>query len=432
MSTEIKLKLLPATIKVLQSTKPTTIFIGGRGSSKSFSGTLKIIFWLIKEPGLIVGAFSPTHSQTASIILPNLIHHCDKIGIEYCYNKQPKFLKSRFQKHDNILSLNLPGSEYASQIVLGQAETYDYQRGKEFDALYCDEIRDFNSEAIQVFLGCLRGNRGSPDRLFPKLYTTTPNGYDYIYSEYIEKSRDDVEIIRSASQDNIFLPQSFFDDLKANYSDKFYKQEVLGEIINFAVGQVITSFNTEKHITTDKIEGDIFLGCDFNLLPMSWVYGKFTKHRVHTYGELHLPDVTRTNEAFELFVSRFPEVKNRTLYLYGDSSGRARSTKSNQSDYDIIITEARKYNIKVINKALTSNPSHTDRINTYNNALEKGIITFDPSCKHLFEDFYNTVWKEGTREIWKSKWDCHQLDASSYMVWEEFRPGTRISTRDMF
>lgn len=422
----VDLNLLPATIKILNATKPTTVFIGGRGSSKSFSGTLKIIFWLIKEPGLIVGAFSPTHSQTASIIVPNIIAHCERIGLEYCYNKQPKFLKSRFQKHDNILSINIPGSEYASQIILGQAETYDYQRGKEFDFLYCDEIRDFRDEAIQVFLGCLRGNRGDPNRLFPKLYTTTPNGFDYIYKEYIEKARDDVEVIRSASQDNIFLPQSFFDDLKQNYSEKFYRQEVLGEILNFSTGQVIVSFSTEKHIKKQEIEGDIFLACDFNLLPMSWNYGKFTKHKIHTYGEIVLPDVTRTNEAFEIFVSRFPEVKGKTLFVYGDASGRARSTKSNQTDYDIIIEEARKYNIRIVNKSLLKNPSHPDRINTYNKCLESGIMTFDPSCKHLFEDFYNTVWKEGTREIHKSKWDCHSLDANSYMVWEEFRPNTSI------
>lgn len=425
----VDLKLLPATIKVLQSTKPITLFIGGRGASKSVSGAIWVIMQLIKYPGSVFGCFSPSHSQTASVMLPNVTNWLEKIGIEWVFNKQPKFLKSRFQKHDNILSINLPGSEYASQCFFGTAETYDYARGREFKGIWVDEIRDCREEAILVFLGCCRG---FGDGVYPKLYTTTPNGFDYIYKEYIEKSRDDVEIIRSASQDNIFLPQSFFDDLKANYSEKFYKQEVLGEIINFSVGQVITSFKPEKHITTEKLEGDIFLGCDFNLLPMSWVYGKFTKHRVHTYGELHLPDVTRTNEAFELFVSRFPEVKNRTLYLYGDASGRSRTTKSNQSDYDIIITEARKYNIKVINKALTSNPSHTDRINTYNNALEKGIITFDPSCKHLFEDFYNTVWKEGTREIWKSKWDCHQLDSSSYMIWEEFRPGQSLKATNSF
>jgi hypothetical protein len=385
--------------------------------------------WLINEPGLIVGAFSPTHSQTASVILPNIISHCERIGIEYCYNKQPKFLKSRFQKHDNILSINLPGSEYASQVILGQAETYDYQRGKEMDFLYCDEIRDFRDEAISVFLGCCRGNRGKKDRVFPKLYTTTPNGFDYIYKEYIEKPRDDVEIIRSASQDNIFLPQSFFEDLKNNYSEKFYQQEVLGEIINFTVGQVITSFDASKHITTEGIEGEYFLACDFNLLPMSWNYGKFNKNHAHTYGEIVSPDVTRTNEQFETFVNRFPEVKGKRLYVYGDASGRARTTKSNKTDYDLIKEEAKKYNIQIIDKSLTKNPSHIDRLNCYNNALEKLKITFDPSCKKLFEDFYNTVWKEGTREIWKSRYDGHGLDANGYFIWSEFgKPRNIVAT----
>jgi hypothetical protein len=420
--------ILPATSKVLKSSKPTTIFIGGRGSSKSFSGTLKIIHWLIQEPGLIVGAFSPTHSQTASVILPNLINHCERFGIEFCYNKQPKFLKSRFQKHDNILSLNIPGSEFASQIILGQADTYDYQRGKEFDFLYCDEIRDFNSEAILVFLGCLRGNRGKHDRIFPKLYTTTPNGFDYIYKEYIEKNRDDVEVIRSASQDNIFLPQSFFDDLRANYSQKFYQQEVLGEIINFTVGQVITSFDPSVHVTKQSIEGEYFLACDFNLLPMSWTYGKFNRNHAHVIGEIVSNDITRTNEQFNTFVQRFPEIKNKRLYLYGDASGRARSTKSNKTDYDLIREEAAKHHITIIDKSLRDNPSHVDRVNTYNNVLERKILTFDPGCLKLFDDFYKTVWKEGTRQIWKDKHDCHVFDSCSYFIWSEFgKPSGGIS-----
>lgn len=413
----MNLDILPSTNKVLQSEKPTILFIAGRGAGKSVSGALWTIIQLAKSPGSVFGCFSPTHAQTSSVMLPNLTLWLDKMGIEWTFNKSPKFLKSRFQKHDNILSMNLGGSEWASQCFLGTAETYDYARGREFKGLWIDEIRDCREEAIKVFLGCLRG---FGDGLYPKLYTTTPNGFDYIYKEYIESGREDVELIMSASQDNIYLPNSFFEELKANYSEKFYRQEVLGEIINFTVGQVITAFNPDTHIKTGGIEGEYFLSCDFNLLPMSWNYGKFNRNKVHVYGEIVLPDVSRTNEAFEVFVSRFPEIKGKELYVYGDASGRARTTKSNKTDYELIREEAAKHNIKIIDKSLTKNPSHIDRINCYNNMLEKNNITFDPSCKKLFEDFYNTVWKEGTRDIWKSKWDCHSLDANSYMVWKEF------------
>lgn len=415
----MNLDILPATQKVLESTKPTTLFLGGRGSSKTVSGALWTISKLIKRPGVVFGCFSPTHAQTSSVMLPNLTLWLDKMGIQWTFNKQPKFLKSRFQKHDNILSINLGGSQWASQCFLGTAETYDYARGREFFGLWIDEIRDCREEAIKVFLGCLRG---FGDGVYPKLYTTTPNGFDYIYKEYIETKRDDVELITSASQDNIFLPQTFFDELKNNYSDNFYRQEVLGEIINFTVGQVVTSFDHQKHITKEGIEGEYFLSCDFNLLPMCWTYGKFNKNHIHTYGEIVMPDVSRTNEAFTKFICDFPEVKGKKLYIYGDASGKARTTKSNKTDYELIIEEAKKYGIRIVDKSLTKNPSHMDRINTYNNLLEKNCLTFDPSCEKLFEDFYNTVWKPGTREIWKSKWDPHTLDSSSYMIWSEYKP----------
>lgn len=424
---EINFKLLPATIKVIKSPKPTTLFIGGRGSAKSFTGGLWLVLNALKEPGYVWGACAPTHSQSSAVVLPNITRHLDSLGLPWVYNKTPPWLRSRFSRHDGILSVKTPRSEYSSQIFIGSAEKFDFWRGREFAGLWADEIRDFREDAIKVILACLRGF-GDKNRIFPKLFTTTPNGFDSIYKEYIEPNRPDVEIIRSASNENIFLPKSFFEELKANYSEKFYRQEVLGEILNFTVGQVVTSFDRNINVTSEPLEGDYFLSCDFNLCPMSWVYGRYTKNRAHFSGELVSRDVARTSTSFHEFVSKFPEVKGKRLYVYGDSSGRARTTKSHKTDYELIREAALDYSITVVDRSLTKNPSHADRINVFNSSLEKGILTFDPACEQLFTDFYNAVWKEGTREINKSKYDPHSFDAASYFVYKEFgAAGTRVS-----
>lgn len=412
--TEITLKLLPSTIEVIGSPKPTTIFIGGRGASKSFSGSLWVIMKLIAEPGMVYGCFAPTHQQAISVMLPNLISHLETLQLTYTWNKKPAFRKSRYQKHDNVLSIDIPGSEWCSQIVIGTAESYDYQRGKEFAGLWCDEVRDFRKDAINVFIGCLRG---FGERVYPKLYTTTPNGFDHIYSEYLEKPRDDVKVIRSASHDNIFLPQSFFDELKNNYSSKFYDQEVLGKIINFTVGQVVWSYNRDKHNSTEKIEGDHFLSCDFNIAPMCWAYGKYNKNNIHVDGEIVLLDSARTADAIDKWMALHP--KQSKVYIYGDASGKSGSTRGNKSDYDIISDALKAKGYQPIIRLPKGNPSHVDRFNVFNKTMENDVITFDPSCHHLFKDFHNAIWKEGTRSMDK-KYDPHMLDAFSYFVWYEY------------
>lgn len=420
----VNLTLLPATIEVLKSDKPTTLFIGGRGSSKSFSGALWVIMQLIRQPGLVFGCFSPTHSQTSAVMLPNLTNHLDKIGLKWVFNKNPQFLKSRFLKHDNILSINIPGSEYASQIFLGTADSYDFARGREFAGLWLDEVRDISHEAIMVFLGCLRG---FGERMYPKLLTTTPNGYDDLYNEYIAKERLDVKVITSASQDNIFLPKSFFEELKNNYSEKFYQQEVLGQIINFTVGQVVHSFKPTM-INNEIVEGEAFLGCDFNLLPMSWVTGIFNKNKIRVEDEIIIRDTARTQDAIDIFTRKFSHLKGKRVYVVGDNSGLAGTTKSYRSDYDIIEKGLKEAGMIPIMRPLNCNPSHVDRANTFNKVMEDGKISFSSKIKQLFEDFNKLTWKEGTKSFDKQKYDAHAFDALSYFIYSEFRPGSRAIT----
>jgi phage terminase large subunit len=423
----VDLKLLPSTIKVIKATKPTILFIGGRGSSKSYSGSLWTILQLVKNPGVVFGCFSPSHSQTSGVMLPNLINHLDNIGIKWTFNKKPDFLKSRFQKHDNILSMNIPGSEYASQIFLGTADSYDFARGREFFGLWLDEVRDISQEARMVFLGCLRG---FGERIYPKLLTTTPNGYDDLYNEYIAKKRDDVEIINSASQDNIFLPKSFFEELKNNYSEKFYAQEVLGQIINFTIGQVVYAFKN-SHISDEDVPGDNWLGCDFNLLPMSWCYGTYNRNKMKVIDEIIIRDTCRTQDAIDIYTRKNSHLKGKKIIVVGDSSGNAGTTKSYQSDYDIIEKGLREAGMIPVMKPLRSNPSHVDRANLFNKMLEDNKIIFSGKIKQLIEDFHKLTWKEGTKSFNKAEYDAHAFDACSYFAYSEFRPQQTITMGKM-
>lgn len=425
---EITLKLLPATLSVLRATKPTILFIGGRGSSKSYSGSLWTLMQLIKSPGIVFGCFSPTHSQTSAVMLPNLTQHLDRMGISWVFNKKPEFLKSRFLKHDNILSINIPGNEYASQIFLGTAESYDFARGREFAGLWLDEVRDISQEARMVFLGCLRG---FGERIYPKLLTTTPNGYDDLYNEYIAKQRNDVDIIRSASQDNIFLPSSFFEELKNNYSEKFYAQEVLGQIINFTIGQVVYAFKN-SHISDEEVPGENWLGCDFNLLPMSWGYGTYNRNKMKIEGEIVIKDTCRTQDAIDIYTRKNSHLKGKRIIVVGDASGNAGTTKSYQSDYQIIEKGLKDAGMIPVMRPLRSNPSHTDRANLFNKLLEDNKIVISSNIKQLIEDFHKLTWKEGSKQFNKAEYDAHLFDAVSYFAYSEFRDGQGLKATNSF
>lgn len=131
------------------------------------------------------------------------------------------------------------------KIMLRSGDKPDSLRGLNLNKYSLDEAREFPDDSIhKIMLGRLRrqGKRGW------RIASTT-KGKSWFYE--LEKS-EGVTVVKQTTFENPFLPQDYIDDLLANYTSEYARQELYAEEIDFGAGLI------KRHwfiIEDEKLEG---------------------------------------------------------------------------------------------------------------------------------------------------------------------------------
>ena len=317
------------------------------------------------------------------------------------------------------------------RVVYGfSAEKPDRIRNVTLCGFWVDEAReckDFRG-LWDILLGRVLSTGGKG------IVTTSPNGYDDIHDLFVSNRRSNYGLLRFATRINKYIAGSAIDELAGQYDEKFMQQELLGEFVIFA-GQVYYTFN-RKFSAGDlafKVANydpkiPLCLCCDFNVDPMAWVIAQI-KERSDNLKEINVIDEiflknSNTEQCCKEFISRYPN-HNTGVILYGDATGKNRSTTSNITNWKIIENELSRYG--VTKKVPSANPAERDRINAVNSKIcnSKGqrFVQIHPDkCKHLIRDLEQVPYKEGSVQINKDKDKMltHPSDAFGYMIEKEF------------
>lgn len=309
------------------------------------------------------------------------------------------------------------------------ADKPDRIRNETFTGFWVDEARECQkfAQLWDVLMGRVLSTKGKG------FITTSPNSYDDIHDIFISNSSKDFGVVRFPTYANTYLDKTDIDTLAAQYDEKFMKQELLGEFVIFE-GAVYYTFSRKDNagdLAFKLAQYDpskaIGLCCDFNVDPMAWALvqtGINSQGMAEAYviDEIFLRN-SNTVEACREFKQRYP---NHTsgIVLYGDATGKARTTTSNLTNYAIIREELGRYNI--IDKVPRSNPAERDRINAVNAALcnSRGDrrLFINPDCKNIIRDFEQVGYKKGSSQIDKNKDHMltHATDSLGYMIDIEF------------
>ncbi len=241
-----------------------------------------------------------------------------------------------------------------------------------------------------------------------------------------------IKVIKNLFKDpNIVVTGGSLYENAANLSDKFINrirrkyegtdfggQEIYGKVIHVAIeGRVYKRFNADIHveeIDPHEIEGEVYLTCDFNVNPCVWELAKFDGETLYFFDEIAMRDVdTRTMS--EETLRRLSELGYEGIIVAGDASGKARSTKGYQSDYNIM----KKYGLGFRRIVPRSNPRIRDRLNAVNSALSQGKIVISPKCKFFITDLEEVCWKKGATGIIDSSNSdrTHASDAGGYLIY---------------
>lgn len=429
MSREVDISYLKGQGELLECTARHILFCAGVGSGKTEGGARWCLKRLLAEPWAVGFIGAQTHDQLTKVSLPPFLRILTECGFRYVYNRAPPedWGPSRFPEHDHVISILVPGAVRPCQVFTGTMGNYEAHRGKAFGWYWLDESRDMEEGAFDVVLSRLRGQHlwepPGCQTTYGGLNTTTPNGYGFLYKRFVAEPVPGSAIIRARTTDNPYLTPDFIADLRAQYTERFARQELDGEFLNLTSGQAYYGFRRDRHVVKVPLDPlqPMFYTADFNVSPLCAVYGQNDKRTVRVTGEIFLQGSGRTADAVEEFCRRHVKHLHRHITVYGDQSGANRDTRSGTTDYAIIEEVLKAHGWSVLVRRNYQNPSLVESIEAVNARLEHGGILIDHSAKRTVTDLEQVAWEEGTRILDKSNPGLtHCSDALRYMVAMEY------------
>lgn len=395
MSLTKRVKLLPHQYEFLTAKEKFVLLCGGIGSGKSWAGAHFIINRVIKNPKGLHFIGANTYSQLRDATLHTLFACLEDLGIEYSYNKV-----------DGIVRFG------GGKILARSMENYNVIRGIEIDTFWLDEVRDLRRDAFDMIMGRLRGKHSKDLKGY---LTSSPNGFNFMFDYFSpngEYHTDEFRIIGASSYNNPHLPDGYVESLRAQYSERLFRQEVMGEMISVNQGQVYYAF--DRDITVKEVKYDprqrIWIGMDFNVNPMTAVVAHLTSTEIHVFDEIYLGN-SNTHEMAKTILSKYGAGHS----IVPDSTGKALKTSSaGFSDHEIL----RQAGFRIES---SSNPFRMDRYNAVNKMCEDKTLTISPRCVNLIKDLEQVTFKEGTNmPDTKDKSLGHISDALGYLVYKTF------------
>lgn len=370
----------------IASEEEYTLFCGGLGSGKTHAGALWAMMQALKHPktkGLIT---ANSYSQLKKATLVKFFEILDNFLIPYEYKIQ-----------DGVI---LVGPEKATIYALSM-EKYDLLRGIEFGWGWGDECAFYKSEAFNVMIGRIRDPKG------PCQWkgTTTPNGFNWLYTKFVETPPASSRVIYSKTSDNaVNLKRSYISDLRNQYDSKLAQQELDGQFVNLTSGKVFYHFDRLQHVQpTNDVNDMVFLGLDFNVDPLCGVICWTDGRALYIFDEIYEND-SNTFKASKEINKRYP---GRYISIASDETGNRRKTSSQNTDHEIL----RRAGFNVLN---FKNPKIKDRNNNVNRLFEQNKIFIDPRCKYLIKELEQYTYESDDEKM------GHITDALGYICWHLF------------
>jgi PBSX family phage terminase large subunit len=368
-------------MEFVESAERYTLFCGGLGSGKTFSGAVWAAMMALKYQttnGIIT---ANTHGQLTKATLVSFFNILESLGIEYTY-----------RRNSNEIDI------FNTRIYAMSMENYNVLRGIEAGWAWSDECAFYTKESFDVLMGRIRDKKG------PCQWkgTTTPNGFNWLYTAFVEKPLPGASLITSKTTDNLVnLSESYVETLLSQYDSNLMRQELEGEFINLTSGKVYYSFDRRKNVgPVSESNNIIHLGLDFNVDPLCGVFGYFRDGKIFISQELYQRD-SNTFKAAKEVVQRYP---NQRMQVVCDQTGDRRKTSAAKTDHQIL----RDSGTDVLR---FTNPPEKDRHNNLNRLLEKGLIVIDPKCTMLIGDLEKITHEN------KDEMLGHISTALGYLAW---------------
>lgn len=436
----LDVSLLPKQWEVFQPVNgvdyDAALYQGGYGSGKTFLGSLLGLMTLCENHD---SAWLVASDTGVRLSLTTVQTYKDLLGdaeIDFRYNKTDKVL-------------TIP--DWGGKVIFKGLEDPDALRGVNAIGCHIEEASLIEESAYLAILSRLRQSTGKSIRV---VLTTNPQSTrGWLYDHFVERSGITTEDMRgskvkisrrrviASTLENKHVSDAYIAMLKASYDDDLYRIMVEGLDGDYAKGLVCKSWTDANIMETPyRPELRLYLSCDFNIDPNSWVVFHRFNNEFHFIDEIVLENST-TVQSTEEFFRRYG-AHDKGVIVTGDASGDNRSTQAKtalDTNYTTIRSRLSELGMRhVMIDIKQSNPPVSDRTAAWNRAVcdSNGVrrVFVDPKCQHLIDNCRNLKYVEGSNVIFeptikmierspKLKFTKHVWDAASYPV-EKYDPIT--------
>jgi len=377
------------------------VWIAGRRTGKTFGDVVKLITEGVEKPGSLHWYVAPTYRMAYDLAWLPLRNVLDR-----------RYIRATNETRMEVTLAN------GSTIALKGADNPDSLRGRGLDGVVLDEFAFMEpgvwTEAIRPALS---------DKQGWAWFSTTPRGYNWAYDLWLrgvggeegwsshvhttlEGGRVPAEEIEAARRD---MPPALF---KQEYEASF--ETLAGRVYSEFSRLAWPHGNVDAGV--DDTRGDLLVGLDFNVNPMSAVIAVRAADECHVLDCLEV-HTSNTEEVAGEVARRYP---GRSVRVYPDPSGRSRKTSAPVGVTDFTILERAGFRV-VAPKAA---PPVVDRINNVQANLRtadgRRRLRIHPRATALVKALDGMTYKEGTSVPDKSLGLDHLPDALGYLLWSEF------------
>lgn len=397
-------------------------FVGGFGSGKTWVGGAAQCEHFWEHPRANLGYFAPTYAQIRDIYYPTFEEVAAQYGFRVKINQGNHEIhvhRGRWY-HGTIIcrSLEKPETIIGFKIARGLVD--------ELDVMKPDKARLAWRKAIARLRLRFDGLNGLD-------VTTTPEGFRFVYHQWVKEVREKPELaalygmVQASTYDNeMNLPEDYIPSLRASYPPQLIEAYIKGQFTNLASGNVYPNFDRRLNHTSAAIaeKESLHVGMDFNVLNMHAEVSVIRDGRPMTLAEL--TGVRDTPTMARMLKERYVD-KGHAVAVYPDASGQNTSTK-NASESDLSILKQTGLTIRVN----STNPAVRDRVNAVNAMVlndqgERRWLINTDACPVLTEALEQQAW-DTSGEPDKTTGHDHPNDAAGYFLVHRWPIVKRIAT----
>jgi len=385
-------------------------FVGGFGSGKTWVGGAAQCEHFWEHPRASLGYFAPTYSQIRDIYYPTF----EEVAHSYGF-------RVRVNQGNHEIHVHR-GPWYHGTIICRSMEKPETIVGFKIARGLMDELDVMKPNKAQIaWRKAIARLRLKFDGLNGLDVTTTPEGFRFVYQQWVKEVRDKPKLaglygmVQASTYDNeLNLPEDYISSLRESYPPQLIDAYLDGKFVNLASGAAYPNFCRVKNHTPEKIKpGEVLhIGMDFNVLNMTAAVSVIRDGWPLTLEEA--VKVRDTPDMVRVLKERY-ESKGHQVVVYPDASGQNTSSK-NASESDLSILRQAGFSIKVN----ATNPAVKDRVNavnaiTLNADGERRWKVNTDQCPTLTEAQEQQAWADNG-EPDKSTGHDHPNDAVGYFL----------------